>query len=549
VYRLFAVDPVRGRPDVFLRWILALFAAIVMAFAIQVDAASADAPRAYAGIVLDAKTGNTLYAHAADSPRYPASVAKVMTLYVLFQELEAGRMSLNTPLTVSKHASQAVPTKLYLRPGTSIKVEDAILALVTKSANDVARVIAENISGTESQFAQRMTRTARALGMHRTTYANASGLPDRRQVSTVRDQARLGVAIYQHFPKYYEYFQRRSFRYGGNNYGNHNRLLGQMGIDGIKTGYINASGYNLLTAARQNNRHIVVAAFGFNSGGSRNAKVAELVREYMPKARSGSYWAQAVIPELENGGGNPFAVADGTPVVPVPRPESLFPKEPIAPVQVASTQPTPALPLPEPVPAQSGTPAMALAEPAPAPERRQASLTPPSSSRQPLDLMSNPAAQATANVGRATSRRPAQGPLDVIGAWLSESFELGTTRRGGQTGGNQGLVPPASIGGGSGDQTIDLMTSGSVGQTTEVDPGWVLQIGATPSEDGARRLLDDASGQVSALKDFRSYVETVDNTGQTIYRARFSGFNGRDEARALCSEIKKTNMSCLAVQS
>ena len=200
-------------------------------------------------------------------------------------------------MTVSKHAAAAVPTKLGLKAGSTIRVEDAIKSIVTLSANDMARAIAEQISGTESQFAERMTRTARALGMSRTTYVNASGLPDSRQITTVRDQARLGIAIYEHFPDYYEYFQTRVFNYNGRTYGNHNRLLGAVpGVDGIKTGYIRASGYNLLTAARKDDRHIVVVGFGFDTGASRNAKVTSLVNKYLPKARSGTYLATAVIP-------------------------------------------------------------------------------------------------------------------------------------------------------------------------------------------------------------------------------------------------------------
>ena len=197
-----------------LRAILAIFV-VILSLGSSVGQAVAAAQRAYAGIVVDAKTGKTLYESAADAARYPASVTKVMTLYVLFEELKAGRMSLDTRMTVSKHAAAAVPTKLGLRAGKTIRVEDAIKSLVTLSANDMARVIAESISGTESAFAQRMTKTARALGMSRTTYANASGLPDSRQVTTARDQARLGIAIYEHFPDYYAYFQTRSFKYGG----------------------------------------------------------------------------------------------------------------------------------------------------------------------------------------------------------------------------------------------------------------------------------------------------------------------------------------------
>ena len=301
-----------------LRALFLLFVSII-ALSMISSPASAAVKRAYAGIVVDAKTGKTLYSRAADAQRYPASITKVMTLYVLFQELDAGRIKLSTRMRVSSRAASAVPSKLYLKAGTTISVENAIKALVTKSANDVARVIAEHISGTEAKFALRMTKIAKALGMSRTTYRNASGLPDSKQITTVRDQSRLGIAIFQHFPEYYKYFQTRSFRYKGRSYGNHNRLLGQSGIDGIKTGYIRASGYNLLTAARKNNRHIVVVAFGFDSGTKRNAKVAALVSSYMPKARRGNYVAHARIARPGIGGTIRVAAVR---VTPMPRPEN-----------------------------------------------------------------------------------------------------------------------------------------------------------------------------------------------------------------------------------
>ncbi len=277
-------------------------AAILVALAVSVPtvapANAIENLRKYAGIVVDAKSGKVLYEEAADSKRYPASVAKVMTLYVLFQELSAGNLKLSTQMTVSKHAASAEPTKLGLRAGATISVEDAIKSLVTLSANDMARVVAENISGSEAKFAQRMTATARALGMRNTTYRNASGLPDGGQTTTVRDQAILGIAVYQHFPSYYEFFQTKSFSYGKKTYGNHNRVLGYMGaVDGIKTGYINAAGSNLLTAARKDNRHIVVVAFGFNSSAARNEKVRQLVSNYLPKSRQGNYLQTAMIPQ------------------------------------------------------------------------------------------------------------------------------------------------------------------------------------------------------------------------------------------------------------
>src|SRR6218665_1796738 len=298
-----------------------VFTVVLLAFAALAPAAAeaASVPRKFAGIVVDAKSGKVLYESAADAARYPASVTKVMTLYVLFQELTAGNIKLSDKMTVSKHAAAAVPTKLGLKSGSTITVENAIKALVTLSANDMARVIAEHISGTEAKFAERMTATARAMGMSRTTYRNASGLPDSRQITTVRDQAVLGIAIYQHFPDYYEYFQTRSFSYGKRTYGNHNRLLGERGVDGIKTGYTNASGFNLLTAARTEGHHIVVVGFGFDTSGSRDAKVRELVKKFGTKGRSGNYLDVAMIPQPGRKGATvQVASSDPSPVTPLP---------------------------------------------------------------------------------------------------------------------------------------------------------------------------------------------------------------------------------------
>ncbi len=515
---------------------------------ISAPAVAGNVPRAYAGIVIDAKTGNTLYSYAADSLRYPASVTKVMTLYVLFQELKAGRMTLSTRMTVSRHATQAVPTKLHLRAGRTIKVEDAIKSLVTLSANDVSRVIAEHISGSESEFARRMTSTARALGMSRTTYANASGLPDTRQVTTVRDQARLGMAVFQHFPQYYEYFQIKSFTYSGKTYGNHNRLLGERGVDGIKTGYTRASGFNLLTAARQNNRHIVVVGFGFSTGAARNAKVRELIARYMDRGRRGSYWRQAAIPPVGTmGTQNRFAVAQNTPVIPAPRPAGrdaivapiVVPAQQIAPpVLVASV---PAQPVPTAPPIQL----------VPAPATRAQLITPVAVATiaPPTELIPTTAVRATTAI--IQTRRTTPQPLDVIGAWLSDNFSLGSQTTGQmQNSGAATLVPPANIG-----QTVDLMTSGSINnapQTAIPSPVlsvWVVQIGAPPSQDAAQSLLVDAKSRIAGLGDFRPYVERFEKTGQTFFRARFTGFTERAHAISMCEQIKQNNMSCLAVHS
>ena len=207
-----------------------------------------------------------------------------MTLYLLFERLEAGKMKLDTEMEVSEHASEQAPTKLGLTPGQTIRVEDAIKGLVTRSANDAAVVIAEAIGGDEDDFAKMMTRKARALGMSKTVYRNASGLPDDEQVTTARDQATLGRAIQDRFPRYYRYFATDAFNYRGHSIRNHNHLLGNVeGVDGIKTGYTRASGFNLVTSMRRGNRHLVGVVMGGRSGGSRDAIMRNLLAENLDK--------------------------------------------------------------------------------------------------------------------------------------------------------------------------------------------------------------------------------------------------------------------------
>src|SRR5882724_5723704 len=206
----------------------------------------------FASIIVDGNSGATLQSNNPDASRHPASLTKIMTLYLLFERLDAGKMKLDTEMDVSEFASEQAPTKLGLKPGQTLKVEDAIKGLVTRSANDAAVVIAEAIAGDEDEFAKLMTRKARALGMSKTTYRNASGLPNDEQLTTARDQATLGRAIQDRYPRYYRYFATTVFNYRGQSIRNHNRLLGNVeGIDGIKTGYTRASGFNLVSSMRR----------------------------------------------------------------------------------------------------------------------------------------------------------------------------------------------------------------------------------------------------------------------------------------------------------
>ena len=263
---------------------LALVAGLVLAVFLGFSGEVSARPR-LSSLVVDGNTGKVLFSRHPDARRYPASLTKIMTLYILFEEMKKRRINKHTLMRFSRHAAAQQPSKLGLRPGSRIRVIHAIKALVTKSANDVAVVVAEHISGSESRFARRMTRTARKLGMSRTTFRNASGLPDRRQVTTARDMVKLSRAIQRDFPEYFPYFKIRSFVYKGHKYRNHNRLLGRYrGMEGIKTGYTRAAGFNLTTSVKYNNRHIVAAVLGGKTGRARDAYMRYILDRSLPRA-------------------------------------------------------------------------------------------------------------------------------------------------------------------------------------------------------------------------------------------------------------------------
>ena len=258
-------------------------------------AGGAEARAKFSALAVDARTGDILFASDADGLRHPASLTKVMTLYILFQEMKAGRMTLDTRLSISRYASSRPPTKLGVKPGDTVRVEDAIKALITLSANDMAVAVGENIAGSEQAFAQRMTATARSLGMSRTTFRNASGLPDPKQVTTARDMATLSLRVQRDFPQYYPYFRITSFQYGKRTIRSHNRLLGRFdGTDGIKTGYIRASGFNLTTSAKRGNKRIIGVVMGGRTGRARDNYMIAMLAKAFPKCVGGATLAAAV---------------------------------------------------------------------------------------------------------------------------------------------------------------------------------------------------------------------------------------------------------------
>lgn len=272
----------------------------------------------YASIVVEYETGKVLHAVNADTRNYPASLTKMMTIYLAFEAVRKGQLTMDRKLTVSARAAGARPSKLGLKRGDTITVRDAILALITKSANDVAVVIAESIAGTERKFGRLMTKKARELGMKRTNFRNASGLPNRRQLSTARDMSILARKLLADFPARYRLFSTKQFEYNGRRYKNHNSLLiNYPGADGMKTGYTRASGYNLVVSATRDGNRIIGVVFGGKSARARNSHMRRLLNRSFAKLTPSK---PATGPVAEQAPKKPSATPSAALAMSVPKP-------------------------------------------------------------------------------------------------------------------------------------------------------------------------------------------------------------------------------------
>lgn len=269
-------------------------AALAVGILLTLGTVSTAAAEKYASIVIDLETDDVLHARHADAPRYPASLTKAMTLYMLFDAMKAGEVKLYEQLPVSRAAASQPPSSLRLRAGATITTKDAINALITKSANDVAVVVAERLGGTEQRFATLMTAKAKSMGMDSTTFKNASGLPNAQQLSTARDMSVLARRLLDDHADYYGYFANTKFSWGRATYKNHNQLIGRVvGVDGIKTGYTRASGFNLMASAKRRGRRVVAIMFGGSTARSRDQHVTDLI-----EAAYKSFEPSDVAPEL-----------------------------------------------------------------------------------------------------------------------------------------------------------------------------------------------------------------------------------------------------------
>ncbi|MBM6594208.1 D-alanyl-D-alanine carboxypeptidase [Microvirga pudoricolor] len=480
----------------------------------------------YATIVVDAKTGKVLQGENEDAPRIPASLTKVMSLYLLFEQLERGRIRLDTPLTVSAYAASQPPTKIGLRPGSTIDVEDAIKSMVTLSANDVSVVVAENIAGSEDAFADMMTKKARSLGMSSSTFYNPHGLPHSPpNITTARDLSILGRAIQDRFPKYFSYFSTRSFQYGQRTIRGHNRLLGKVeGVDGIKTGYTRLSGFNLLTSVNTDTRSVVAVVLGGRSGASRDQQMTALVQNHLSRAYAGNRTAP---PVLE--GSRPTMVADASPQPTVGlNVETTATTAPAAPVKVASATPA-AAPIAAPAPTAEARKPLDLnaLRPVVASAAGASSTTTPSSTvrwqkgQEPLPL--NAQAYAALQPPAAPAGRPSAPAEPAAAAKTQERVPAATAK-----------AAPAPE------------PKASRPNVTE----WVIQLGATDDEDKAKDMLASArSRSGKLLAKAAPFTEKVNKDGSTLYRARFSGFNESGEAEKACKALKRSGIACFATRS
>jgi D-alanyl-D-alanine carboxypeptidase len=540
---------------------------------------------AFSSIVVDGNSGATLTATNPDAVRHPASLTKIMTLYLLFERLESGKMKLDTEMPVSEHASEQSPTKLGLRPGQSIRVEDAIKGLVTRSANDAAVVIAEAIGGDEDDFAKLMTRKAHTLGMSRTTYVNASGLPADEQVTTARDQSILGRAIQDRFPRYYRYFSTVVFNYRGQSIRNHNHLLGNVeGIDGIKTGYTRASGFNIVTSLRRGNRHLVGVVLGGRSGGSRDAIMRNLLAENLEKGAT----RRTVAAIGERGGSDGGDTAEqGTVQLASAAPEATPAPSRAAKMMSALSEATAALPPPAPKEAK----VEAKVEPAPMTsgviQSQPMSLVPGSTEpMKPVKVRTVQVKAGTVKLATAAPQPAAPAPTPVPFAQRIEAIEPAPPIARAETARAEAArpdLPPQPPGHGTGNGILGVLPASSLPpassqamayaappaqpsppptQLASASPasetpvrsaiarsGWIIQVGALDSEAEAQKRIEAARSQAQGmLSKADPFTESVSKGDKTLIRARFAGLD-RDQAEAVCKRLKRADISCMAVHN
>jgi D-alanyl-D-alanine carboxypeptidase len=482
---------------------------------------------------VDAKTGAVLHQASPDALRHPASLTKVMTLYLLFERLEAGKISLDTPMEVSAHAASQAPTKLGLQPGGTLKVEDAIKGLVTKSANDAAVVVAETLGGSEEDFAAMMTRKARALGMRNTVYHNASGLPDDAQNTTARDQALLGIAIQNRFPKYYRYFSLPSFVYHGRSLRNHNHLLGSVeGVDGIKTGYTRSSGFNLISSVKRGGRQIVAVVLGGRSAGSRDARMRSLIESNIALASAKPVTQQQV---AEAPMPTPRPQLDAAPrMAPTAAPQlaavASLPMPLRAPQAADNSAASPSATNAPLKPVKVRTVTVKLVPPKGTPDAAETEVAEGDAADQNDTIEQGAASQPDADAVTAETSPPTPAKRPTVIAKLQPAVTA-----------VKNAAKNAVVTSAKADEL-------SIPNHPTVRGGWAIQIGAYENESEAKQHLSSAKSKVANVaRKAEAYIERTVKGAKTYYRARFAGFD-RDQAHTACKKLKRNDVACMALK-
>jgi D-alanyl-D-alanine carboxypeptidase len=427
----------------------------------------------------------------------------MMTIYLAFEALEAGRIKLDSPITVSAHASAQAPTKLGVRPGTQITVQQAILGMVTLSANDAAMAMGEYLGGSEENFARMMNNKARALGMTRTTYRNPNGLPNTAQMTTARDQARLGIALREHFPQYYGFFSVKSFQFGNRTIYGHNRLVGSVrGVDGIKTGYTRAAGFNLVSSLQDSGKSIVGVVLGGASTPARDNQMRKLLAAYLPKAsvggRTGQLIAQAA-PEMT------------APAMPVPtKAVPVTPDVDAAAVRMADAA------------------KVRLPESGPTPDARYQDNSSVAAFAAVTPKSNNPLV--------ATKPHKQNVPANEVASIAPAYAE------------SQGDASPVdSVTTASTAKSVKMEKSEKTDKAEKIPSGWAIQVGVSPSKDMANDLLDAAKSKGGkALRSAKPYAVAFGDGSSQVYRARFGGFDDQRDAVNACKVLKKAGIKCWA---
>jgi len=518
-----------------------------------------------AAMVLDANTGKVLYSRNGDARRYPASLTKMMTLFMVFDEIKAGRLSFKTRIRMTASAAKRPPSKLGLKPGRTILLKDAVRALVTKSANDIAAAVAEHIAGSEAAFARRMTRRARSIGMSSTTFKNASGLTHEGQVTTARDMITLALRLQDDYPQHFYLFSTRAFKYHGKTYRNHNTLLRSMrGVNGIKTGYTRASGFNLVTSMRHGKKHLVAAVFGGKTARVRNARMRSLLYSGMRKASTRKTRRPA-----------PMLLAKPT-KIPRARRRVAARAEPAVKRASKAAQRTrkktivsgpPASPAPLPFRPAKATPPgreqprlarTRLKQPQQQPRVAMARVRPVSvlapkrvarTQLAPVMRPILPAQPARQRFARANTTQPAlynpsraavtrgrpPSTLNQQAARLASNRHYGA-----------GLARAGTRWNLNGPRPNDGAAPRRVARTQ--NGAYQIQIGALPSAALAEQRARNVRAQVRGVLDgYRPLTMPVMVRGKQLWRVRFAGF-ASGQATNACNELRRNNIDCFVAR-